>query len=74
MPNWRSEGYISASDAPRLMRGSGALDASSIFFEGGWLRGLPPFLLPPVSQLAPTKDLMEASTADFVEASSVHCP
>ena len=25
-------------------------------------------------QLAPIRDLIEASTADFVEASSVHCP
>ena len=25
-------------------------------------------------QLALTRELMEASTADFVEASSVHCP
>ena len=40
-------GYISASDAPRLTRGSGALNASSIFLRGDgrgadrqWIREL----------------------------------
>ena len=31
-------------------------------------------LLLTFGQLAPARDWIEASTADFVEASSVHCP